>query len=54
MYHLGGEQSERQWQDLLGVVAVQGERLDWQYMREMAATLALGDLLERLAEQSRG
>lgn len=53
-YRLGGEQSERQWQDLLGVVAVQGERLDWQYMREMAATLALGDLLERLAEQSRG
>ncbi len=54
MYRLDGEQPERQWQDLLGVVAVQGEWLDWQYMREMAATPALGDLLERSAEQSQG
>jgi hypothetical protein len=31
----------------LGVLAVQGERLDVAYMRQMAAGLEVGDLLER-------
>lgn len=48
-YRLGGEQSDRQWQDVLGIIAVQGDRLDWNYMRQMAATLTVSDLLERLA-----
>jgi hypothetical protein len=28
---------------------VQGERLGWVYLRKMAATLAVDDLLERFA-----
>ena len=48
-YRLGGETSERQWQDVLGIVRVQGDRLDWAYMRQQARGLGVDDLLERLA-----
>lgn len=47
-YRQGGEQSERQWRDMEGVVNVQGERLDFDYLQQMAATLKVGDLLTRL------
>jgi hypothetical protein len=43
--------SERQWRDVLGVLAVQGTRLDLQYLRSWAARRGLLELLERaLAE----
>ena len=48
-YRLGGETSERQWQDVVGIVKVQGYRLDWVYMRQQARGLEVDDLLERLA-----
>jgi hypothetical protein len=43
----GGEVSERQWADVLGVMRVRRERLDLAYLRELAADLAVSDLLER-------
>ena len=50
-YRLGDEVSDRQWRDILGVLAVQGEQLDLSYMRQWAAILKVADLLERaLAE----
>ena len=52
-YRLGGEQSERQWQDAVGIVAVQGARLDWAYMHGMAQTLGVEDLLQRLQHTAR-
>jgi hypothetical protein len=43
--------SERQWRDVLGVLAVQGTRLDLPYLRLWATRRGLLDLLERaLAE----
>ena len=54
-YRLGDEISDRQWRDILGVLAVQGDRLDLAYMRQWAATLDVSDLLERaLGEIGRG
>jgi hypothetical protein len=47
-YRMGGEQSEQQWHDVVGVVKVQGERLDFEYLHKMAAELRVGDLLARL------
>lgn len=47
-YRAGGEVSERQWRDVVGIVQVQGERLDWGYLNRMAPGLAIADLLERL------
>ena len=46
-FRLGGEQSERQWSDVSGVIKVQGERLDRSYLRHWAKHLKVSDLLER-------
>lgn len=46
-YRSGGEVSERQWRDVIGVLRVQGERLDRDYTARMAADLGVSDLLER-------
>ena len=46
-YRLGDEISDRQWRDILGVLAVQGDRLDSAYMRQWAASLGVSDLLGR-------
>lgn len=50
-YRLGGEQSERQWDDVLGVIRIQAERLDRGYLRRWARTLGVSDLIERALEQ---
>lgn len=50
-YRMGGEVSDRQWRDLLGVLKVQGERLDLAYMRRWAAALSVADLLEQALAQ---
>jgi len=39
--------SQRQWDDVLGVLAVQGQSLDFQYLMDSAKELALEELLER-------
>lgn len=49
-YRLGGETSERQWTDVLGIVKEQGDRLDQTYMRRWAEDLGVSDLLERALE----
>jgi hypothetical protein len=52
-YRLGGEVSERQWRDVLGVLTVQAGRLDMAYLHQWAAHLNVADLLARaLAETS--
>jgi hypothetical protein len=43
----GGEVSERQWQDILGVLKVQGGQLDLEYMRRWSSDLGVAGLLER-------
>jgi hypothetical protein len=47
-YRAGGETSERQWNDLRGVLKISGARLDRAYMRQWAPVLKVDDLLERL------
>jgi D-ribose pyranose/furanose isomerase RbsD len=47
-YRLGGEVSDRQWEDVRGILSVQAERLDMAYLREWADRLAIRDLLDRL------
>jgi hypothetical protein len=46
-YRAGGEASERQWRDILGVLNLQGDRLDTRYMQKWAASLGIQDLLAR-------
>ncbi len=51
-YRAGGENSERQWNDLLGVCRTLGVRLDVPYLRRWAGHLKVEDLLERLLAES--
>jgi hypothetical protein len=44
-YRRGGEVSDRQWRDVLGIVRVQGQRLDVDYLRANAEVLDVTDLL---------
>jgi hypothetical protein len=46
-YRAGGEASERQWNDLVTVMRVQGPALDRAYVDRWASTLGLDDLLAR-------
>ena len=44
-YHLGGRLSQQQWKDVLGVLKVQGDRLDLKYLKYWASKMDLSDLL---------
>ena len=43
----GGETSDRQWRDVLGVFKVQSSNIDQVYLKTWAAELGLMDLLLR-------
>ncbi|BDA69021.1 hypothetical protein CAL7716_031870 [Calothrix sp. PCC 7716] len=46
-----GSQSEKQWRDVLGIIKLQAENLDYGYLVEWAESLDLADALtEALAE----
>ncbi|MGH9320089.1 MAG: hypothetical protein ACRD21_02010 [Vicinamibacteria bacterium] len=49
-YRAGGEVSEQQWRDVIGILQVQRGRLDRDYLRSMAASLGVSDLLDRSLE----
>ena len=51
-YRLGDEVSDRQWSDILGVIQVQGERLDRAYLQKWAEELGVADLLARAFSQA--
>lgn len=45
-YKKGNQQSERQWRDILGVIAVTGLKLDNVYLFKWASKLGLVEMLE--------
>ncbi|MGB8343950.1 MAG: hypothetical protein WCD86_03645 [Ktedonobacteraceae bacterium] len=51
-YRMGGEVSDRQWGDVLGVLKVQGTNLDLAYLRRWAVALNVADLLERALDDA--
>lgn len=51
-YRRGGEASERQWSDVVGVLRA-GSALDEGYLRQGAAELGVSDLLDRSLEEAR-
>jgi hypothetical protein len=46
-FRAGGETSDRQWRDVLGVMRAQGENLDHAYLDLWAPELEVDDLLAR-------
>lgn len=52
-YRLGGEDSERQWSDVIGVLRLNAGRLDLDLLRESATEVGVADLLERVLHEAR-
>lgn len=50
-FRLGGEVSDKQWGDIIGVMKTQGDRLDNAYLDHWAAEIAVKDLLDRARSQ---
>jgi hypothetical protein len=53
-YREGGEVSEQQWRDVLGVLQVQAGRLDREHLDRMSRSLGVADLLARAIEEASG
>lgn len=51
-YRKGGEVSDRQWRDLLGVLKVQAGALDQEYLKHWASELRVADLLRRALDEA--
>jgi hypothetical protein len=51
-YRQGGEVSENQWRDVIGVLKVQAERLDVGYLQRWAEELGITDLLLRARQEA--
>jgi len=51
-YRMGGEVSERQWRDILGVMKTRSGQLDLAYLRKLAKMLKVDDLFERILAES--
>ena len=52
-FRMGGEVSDRQWRDILGVLKTRAGELDLDYLRKWAGELKVADLLERALTESR-
>ncbi len=52
-FKMGGEVSERQWRDIIGVLKVQEDNLDMDYLQKWIDRLHLSDLWERLIEEKK-
>ena len=50
-FQTGGRSSHRQWNDVLGVLGIQTDTLDFAYLRKWAAELGIGDLLEKAVSE---
>lgn len=51
-YQLGGGMSERQWNDVLGVIRVQHETLDYSYLDHAAKQRGVAELLTKILKES--
>ena len=51
-YRKGNMVSERQWNDILGVLKVQGPRLDFDYLKEWADRIGVDDLLRQACDDA--
>ncbi len=51
-YRMGGEVSERQWRDSLGILKTRAGELDLDYLRKWARELKIADLCERALKEA--
>ena len=51
-YRRGGEVSERQWTDVMGVLRATGSALELPYLQQGAVELGVADLLDRALDEA--
>jgi hypothetical protein len=51
-YRAGNEVSDNQWNDVVGVLKIQGPAIDLAYLGKWAAALELSDLLDRALREA--
>jgi hypothetical protein len=51
-FRMGGEVSERQWRDVIGILKIRADILDLDYLRKWASELNLLALLEKALKES--
>lgn len=51
-YRMGGEVSDRQWRDILGVLKTRAGELDLEYLKKWAGELKVGDLLKLALDEA--
>ena len=51
-YQSAGCMSERQWSDVMGVLAVQSHALDMKFLRGCSEKLGLGDILQKAIDEA--
>lgn len=51
-FRAGGEVSDRQWSDIVGVLKLMGSRIDGAYLERWAAALGVHDLMDRARAES--
>ncbi len=52
-YRAGGEVSDRQWGDVIGIIKVQSDKLDYDYLNDWAEQLGVSDLLTRALQDNK-
>ena len=52
-FKMGGEVSERQWRDIIGVLKVQNNSLDMEYLQKWIHRLQLSDLWKKLLKETK-
>jgi len=45
--------SERQWDDVLGILTIQAEKLDFEYLKKWAGILGIDQILEKAISESK-
>ena len=48
----GGCVSERQWNDILGILQIQTGKLDFEYLKQWATTIGISQLLEKVVAEA--
>ncbi|MFH1992837.1 MAG: hypothetical protein ABIK98_10640 [Pseudomonadota bacterium] len=51
-FQIGDRVSERQWHDVIGVIQVQSETLDYHYLEQTAQNLRVGELLHQALKEA--
>lgn len=52
-YQMSGSSSERQWNDVLGVIQVQSDQLDYAYLKQTAQQRGVSKLLEKVLKDAK-